>query len=258
MTAEAAPRRGPLAALVAELRPRQWTKNLIVFAALIFSANLGDGALVLHALAAFAIFCALSGANYLVNDIVDVERDRLHPVKCLRPIAAGQLGAGAAAASATALAAAALLAAAFLGWAFFVTAAGFLVLLLAYSFALKHVVIVDVMTIAAGFVLRVVAGAFAIAVPISPWIILCTALLALFLGLVKRRCELTAAEDPVTHRPILEHYTEGFLDAMIATITAATIVAYSLYTFFTHDGADSVSGTAARSGDATAAIPGSC
>jgi 4-hydroxybenzoate polyprenyltransferase len=230
--------RGPLAALVAELRPRQWTKNLIVFAALIFSTNVGKTDLLLRSLAAFVIFCALSGASYLINDVSDVERDRLHPKKRLRPLAAGEVGTRAAVVTAVAVATAALVASFFLGWAFFATAAGFFVLLLAYSFVLKDLVIIDAMTIAAGFVLRVVAGAFAIDVPISPWIILCTALLALFLGLVKRRYELVTIDDPVMHRSTLEHYSEDFLDAMISTIAAATIVAYSLYTFFTHEGTE--------------------
>jgi 4-hydroxybenzoate polyprenyltransferase len=243
--AEAAPRRGPLAALIVELRPRQWTKNLIVFAALIFSANIDDSDRFLRSLAAFAIFCGLSGASYLINDLTDLERDRLHPKKCLRPLAAGEVGKGAALATAVAVATAALAGSFFLGWAFFATAVGFFALLLAYSFVLKELVIIDAMTIAAGFVLRVVAGALAIDVPISPWIILCTALLALFLALVKRRYELVTVEDPLAHRPTLEHYSEDFLDAMIATITAATIVAYSLYTFFTHDGVGTATGDGA-------------
>ena len=136
------------------------------------------------------------------------------------------------------VAAAALVASAFLGLDVLIAAASFFALLLAYSFGLKHLVILDAMAIAAGFVLRVVAGGLAIDVPISPWIILCTALIALFLGLVKRRYELAGVEDPVTHRPTLEHYSEEFLDSMISTVAAATIVAYSLYTFFAHTAGD--------------------
>jgi 4-hydroxybenzoate polyprenyltransferase len=224
-----------VSAIVREVRPRQWTKNLIVFAALIFSGNAGDAGRVGRAALAFVAFCLLSGAVYLVNDIADANLDRLHPKKRLRPIAAGELGTRPAAAAAVAAAAAGLALAFFLGTGTLAAAAAFLALMLVYTFVLKHMVILDAMAIAAGFVLRVVAGAEAIAVPISPWIILCTALIALFLGLVKRRYELVTIEDPVTHRPILEHYSEEFLDTMIATLTAATIVAYSLYTFFVHD-----------------------
>lgn len=235
-------RRVPAAAVIAELRLRQWTKNLIVFAALIFSNNLGAGGRVALAAAAFGVFCGLSGAVYLINDSVDADRDRLHAKKRLRPIAAGELSVRAAVVTAVVIAAAALTAAAALGWPLFATAASFFVLLLAYSLVLKHLVILDTMTIAAGFVLRVVGGAVVIDVPISPWLILCTALVALFLGLVKRRSELAAVENPMDHRPILEHYSKDLLDSMISIVAAATIVAYSLYTFFTHDGGGAVTG----------------
>lgn len=222
-------------AVVTELRPRQWTKNLIVFAALVFSGNIGDPRRFGLASAAFGAFCLLSGAVYLLNDVADVARDRLHPVKRLRPVAAGVLGVGPAAAMAVVIAAAGLIAAAFIGRDVLLVAACFLVLQLAYTFALKRLVILDAMAIAGGFVLRVVAGAVAIDVVASPWIILCTGLLAMFLALIKRRSELTGDDDLTTHRPALAHYTEPFLDSMIATITSATIVAYSLYTFLAHE-----------------------
>jgi 4-hydroxybenzoate polyprenyltransferase len=229
---------GMLRALVREVRPRQWSKNLIVFAALIFSGNVGDAERLWRAALAFVVFCLLSGAAYLINDIADAGRDRLHPKKRFRPIAAGQLGTRPAAAMAAAIAACGLVLAFVLNTDTFITAASFFVLLLAYSFVIKSLVILDAMAIAAGFVLRVIAGATAIVVPISPWIILCTALIALFLGLVKRRYELVTIEDPVTHRPTLEHYSQDFLDTMISTLTAATIVAYSMYTFFVHDSSE--------------------
>jgi len=222
-------------AVVTELRPRQWTKNLIVFAALVFSGSVGDPRRFGLASAAFGAFCLLSGSVYLFNDVADVARDRLHPVKRLRPIAAGLLAARPAAAMAAAIAAAGLAAAAFIGRNVLLVAACFLVLQLAYTFALKRLVILDVMAIAGGFVLRVVAGAVAIGVVASPWIILCTGLLSMFLALIKRRCELTGDDDLTTHRPALAHYTETFLDSMISTITAATIVSYSLYTFLSHE-----------------------
>jgi 4-hydroxybenzoate polyprenyltransferase len=224
-----------LAAVVSELRPRQWTKNLIVYAALIFSGNVGDLHKLGLATAAVLVFCLLSGSAYLINDIVDVRRDRLHPVKSSRPIAAGVLGVKPAGAAAAAAAGVSLAAAAFVGSGLLVVAAGFFGLQLAYSLVIKRLVILDAMAIAGGFILRVVAGAIVIGVTVSPWIILCTGLLALFLALVKRRYELITVDEATTHRPALEHYTEGFLDSMISTLAAATIVTYSLYTFLAHE-----------------------
>ncbi len=183
------------------------------------------------ALAAFAVFCALSGAVYLLNDIADRERDRLHPTKRLRPIASGQLPAGRAATVAVVLIVLGLAAAWVIGRPFAGTAVAYVLLLAIYSVWLKHLVIADVLTVALGFVLRAVAGALAIGVVFSGWLVICTLLLALFLALGKRRHEyLTLGEDALRHRPILAEYSAGLLDQMIAVVTASTVTAYALYT----------------------------
>jgi 4-hydroxybenzoate polyprenyltransferase len=219
-----------LTAILVSLRPRQWVKNLFVFAGLIFAQKLFTPAAWI-AWAAFAIFCALSGAIYLLNDVADRERDRLHPTKRERPIAAGRLGAATAAAAAAVLIAASLAAAALLPRAFLVTAVAYVVLLVAYSAWLKHIVLVDVIVVASGFVLRAVAGAVAIRVEISGWLLICTILLALFLALGKRRYEyLALGGEAAEHRPILAEYSPALLDQMIAVVTASTVTAYALYT----------------------------
>ncbi len=219
-----------LAASVASLRPRQWVKNLFVFAGLIFSQNLFTP-LVWPALAAFAIFCALSGAIYVFNDVADLEQDRLHPTKRLRPIAAGALPRPAALTLGLVLLVGSLLAAFRLSVPFGLVALAYGVLLTAYSVWLKHMVILDVLTVAGGFVLRAVAGAEAIKVDISGWLVICTVLVALFLALGKRRHEyLTLQGMAAAHRPILAEYSEGFLDQMVAVVTASTVTAYALYT----------------------------
>ena len=219
-----------LKAIVVSMRPRQWVKNLFVLAGLVFSQRLFTGA-VWTALAAFAIFCALSGAIYLLNDVADRERDRLDPRKRVRPIAAGRLPVGVAVAAAAALVAAGLALAALLSRPFLVTALAYVVLLVAYSAWLKHVVIVDVIVVAGGFVLRAVAGAVVIAVEMSGWLLICTILLALFLALGKRRYEYLALDqDAARHRPILAEYSPALLDQMIAVVTASTVTAYALYT----------------------------
>jgi 4-hydroxybenzoate polyprenyltransferase len=183
------------------------------------------------ALAAFAVFCALSGAVYLLNDMVDRERDRLHPTKRLRPIASGRLSARRAATVAVVLILLALAGAGAIGPPFAVAAALYVLLLGAYSVWLKHLVIADVLAVALGFVLRAVAGALAIDVAISGWLVICTLLLALFLALGKRRHEyLTLGDDARRHRPILAEYSAGLLDQMIAVVTASTVTAYALYT----------------------------
>jgi 4-hydroxybenzoate polyprenyltransferase len=219
-----------LGAVLLSLRPRQWVKNLFVFAGVIFAQKLFTPALGL-ACAAFAIFCALSGAIYLLNDVADRERDRLDPRKRLRPIAAGRLGTGAAMAIATALIVLSLGAGALLPRAFLATAVAYVGLLVAYSAWLKHIVIVDVIVVASGFVLRAVAGAVAIDVEMSGWLLICTVLLALFLALGKRRYEyLALGGDAAAHRPILAEYSPALLDQMIAVVTASTVTAYALYT----------------------------
>ncbi len=219
-----------LTAIVLSLRPRQWVKNLFVFAAVIFSQKLFTPALW-RATEAFVIFCALSGAMYLVNDVVDRDRDRLHPRKRERPVAAGRLSPRAAVAAGVLLLVAALVAAAFLSRGLLLAAVGYVTLLTAYSLGLKHVVIVDVIVVACGFVLRAVAGAVAVDVEISGWLLICTVQIALFLALGKRRHEyLTLEGEAARHRPVLAEYSAGLLDQMIAVVTASTVTAYALYT----------------------------
>jgi 4-hydroxybenzoate polyprenyltransferase len=219
-----------LRAIVVSMRPRQWVKNLFVLAGLVFSQRLFTE-LAWTALAAFAVFCALSGAIYLLNDVADRERDRLDPRKRERPIATGRLPVGVAIAAAAALLAGGLVASALLNRPFLVAALAYAVLLIAYSAWLKHVVIVDVIVVASGFVLRAVAGAVVIDVEMSGWLLICTIQLALFLALGKRRYEyLVLATDAVHHRPILAEYSPALLDQMIAVVTASTVTAYALYT----------------------------
>lgn len=220
----------PALALLASLRPRQWVKNLFVFAGVIFSQQMLTP-LAWTALGAFAIFCGLSGAIYLFNDVADAERDRLHPSKRLRPIASGELSRTTAAIVGALLLAGCLAAAFRVGVAFGLVALGYGALLTAYSVWLKHIVILDVLTVAAGFVLRAVAGAVAVDAEISGWLLICTILIALFLALGKRRHEYRSlARDAAAHRPILAEYSESFLDQMISVVTASTVTAYALYT----------------------------
>jgi 4-hydroxybenzoate polyprenyltransferase len=218
-------------ALVTSLRPHQWTKNLLVLAPLGLSKHLFDPEPLLRSLSAFSLFCVLSGVVYLVNDVADVERDRLHPRKRLRPVASGALSPRAAILSAVVLAAGSLAAAVSLGWAFTAAAGAYLVLNLLYSFALKNVVIVDAICVSLGFVLRAVAGAVAIGVEFSDWLLICTILLALFLTLCKRRHEITSMnETAADHRRILSEYSPYLLDQMISVVTASCLTAYAVYT----------------------------
>jgi 4-hydroxybenzoate polyprenyltransferase len=226
----AAALRGTAGAVLASLRPQQWVKNLFVFAGLIFGHKLGTPA-VWPALAAFAIFCALSGAIYLFNDVADREKDRLHPQKRRRPIASGRLSVGGGLAAGLLLTVASLALGAMLSRGFLISALAYVALLITYSAWLKHLVIVDVLSVAMGFVLRAVAGALAIDVEISGWLLICTVLIALFLALGKRRHEyLTLAGEAAAHRPILAEYSAELLDQMIAVVTASTVTAYALYT----------------------------
>ena len=205
-------------------------KNLFVFAGLIFGQRLFTPA-VWTALEAFAIFCALSGAIYLLNDVADRDNDRLHPKKRERPIASGRLSARAAIGTALVLIVVGFGLSARLSAAFLATAVAYVALLTAYSAWLKHIVIVDVLVVAMGFVLRAVAGALAIEVEISGWLLICTILIALFLALGKRRHEYLALEgEAARHRPILAEYSAALLDQMIAVVTASTVTAYALYT----------------------------
>ncbi len=219
-----------LSAILVSLRPRQWIKNLFVFGGLVFSQNLFTPA-TWTATAGFLIFCALSGAIYLLNDVADRDKDRRHPEKRLRPIAAGRLAVGHALVTAAVLIVTGLAAAVWLSRPFALVALAYVLLLSAYSAWLKHLVIVDVLVVALGFVLRAAAGALVIDVAISGWLLICTVLLALFLALGKRRHEvLTLQADADRHRPILAEYSAPLLDQMIAVVTASTVTAYALYT----------------------------
>jgi len=217
--------------LIVSLRPHQWTKNLVVFAGLIFGQRLFDSTSVIKAVSAFVLFCLMSGVVYLVNDIVDRRSDQQHPIKQRRPIASGALPLPVAFAAVIILGAVSLAGAAALGGAFALTAGSYLGLQVLYSGLLKHVVIVDVLTIAVGFVLRAVGGAVAVDVEISHWLLVCTILLALFIALAKRRHEIVLLADGASeHRPILGEYSAYLLDQMIGVVTASTLIAYVFYT----------------------------
>jgi 4-hydroxybenzoate polyprenyltransferase len=217
--------------LLISVRPGQWTKNLLVFAGLLFGRRLLDPVAVADALGAFGVFCGLSSAVYLINDIADRESDRSHPLKARRPIASGALSVAAATAAAAAILSAAALGAVSLGRWFTSVAIAYVLLQALYSGWLKHIVIIDVLTLAIGFVLRAVAGAVAVNVEISHWLLVCTVLLALFVALAKRRHEIVLlAGDAPAHRPILGEYSPYLLDQMIAVVTASTLIAYIFYT----------------------------
>lgn len=226
-------RRGPILALLVSLRPKQWTKNLLLFAGLLFTLDQHHSARqVQHAALGFVLFCLLSGVVYLVNDLADREGDRRHPKKRRRPIAAGELAPPLAVAAALALGVLGLVGSFALGPRFAAAALLYSALTFAYSFRLKHVVLLDVLTLAAGFVLRAMAGAFAVGVSISGWLILCTLMLALFLGLVKRRAELLSTQQSGTvgTRRILEEYSPAMLDQMLVIVASVCLMSYALYT----------------------------
>ena len=217
--------------LLFSLRPEQWTKNLLVFAALIFAERLFDPAAFGAAFAAFAIFCGLASAAYLFNDVADRDSDRQHPLKSRRPIASGDLSVTAALSTAAVLGAMSVGGAFLVGTRLGLVAAAYLLLMGLYSGPLKHIVILDVLTIAIGFVLRAVAGAVAINVVISHWLLVCTILLALFISFAKRRHELVLlADGAMSHRPILGEYSPYLLDQMIAIVAACTLISYVFYT----------------------------
>jgi 4-hydroxybenzoate polyprenyltransferase len=217
--------------LIASLRPQQWTKNLVVFAALGFSKHLFDPVPLQRATLAFVVFCGLSGVVYLINDLADLERDRLHPTKRLRPLASGAIAPATARAFALVLGVACLAAAFAMGRGFLACAVAYLCLNLLYSFRLKEVVILDVLSVSLGFVLRAVAGALAISVLISEWLLICTVLLALFMSLAKRRHEIVSLSgSAASHRSILAEYSPYLLDQMISVVTASCLTAYAFYT----------------------------
>lgn len=224
--------------LIKTMRPDQWTKNLVLFAGLLFAGGLGTRTLVVHATWGFLAFCGLSGATYIFNDLMDVRRDREHPVKKLRPLASGKLSIGVAAAAAVVLAALALAWAYRLHPSFGFVATGYLVLQLLYSLALRRMVVLDVMAIAVGFVLRAVGSVEVLRGPapdteLSPWLLVCTFFLALFLALAKRRHEVLAlGTDAGRHRAVLEHYPPALIDSLFGVVTASTVVSYSIYTIW--------------------------
>jgi 4-hydroxybenzoate polyprenyltransferase len=222
--------RSAAALLLTSLRPEQWSKNLIVFAAALFGGQLTNPGAIAAAGATFVIFCALSGAVYLFNDVADQEADRRHPLKRERPIASGALAPAVAMTVGAVLGLGAVAVAAVMHPLLAMAAGAYFALLLSYSFLLKHLVIIDALTIAGGFVLRAAAGAVAVAVPISHWLLVCTTLLALFLSFSKRRYELTLLAGGATdHRRILHEYSPYLLDQMISVVTASTLVAYAVY-----------------------------
>jgi 4-hydroxybenzoate polyprenyltransferase len=217
--------------ILLSMRPAHWVKNLVVFAALIFAQVYMVPGKVWLAVLTFCAFSLGTSSVYLVNDIFDRENDKKHPLKSLRPVASGALGVPTAAAVAVVCLIVALGITSYINTLTLATLAAYIILNFAYSTFLKHVVIIDVMAIAAGFVLRAVAGGFAIEVPISAWLLVCTTLLALFLGFGKRRHELGLLSDSaIEHRKSLEHYSTPFLDQMISVVTASTVVAYAFYT----------------------------
>jgi 4-hydroxybenzoate polyprenyltransferase len=219
-------------AILRSLRPKQWTKNLLVFAGLMFTYNLLNPGMLGRVMLAFVAFCMLSSAGYIWNDLRDVAADRLHPIKRRRPIAAGLVPPWLAAIIALALGVGGLALAYALGTSFLLVASLYLLLTASYSIWLKHLVLIDVFGISAGFVLRAVGGAVVIGVPVSPWLYVCTVLVSLFLGLGKRRNELELLEtDAAGHRKNLEQYSLELVDQLILIVAAVTIMAYSLYTF---------------------------
>lgn len=219
--------------LLKTMRPKQWTKNVFVFAALAFDEKILNPHYLSCTVVGFILFCLISGVVYTINDLADIEKDRRHPTKRHRPLPSGELSPRFALTAAIIIGAGALIGAVLLNPALAMILAGYLLLQIGYSFYLKHIVLLDVMAIAAGFVLRVGAGVPLVdAERFSPWLYICTTLLALFLGLGKRRGELVLLKgEAVNHRAILASYTVPLLDHLISSITASTILAYALYTF---------------------------
>jgi len=223
----------PIIPLLRALRPKQWTKNGVLFAGLVGVGRLFDGRSFLRAGIGFLIFCALAGVVYLVNDIADIERDRAHPRKRFRPIASGALPIPWAVGSAITLAVAGLAAAFWLAPPFAAFGAGYMAVMFAYSAGLKNLVLLDVFAIAAGFVIRAAAGAAVVRASLSPWLLVCAALLSLFLALAKRRHELLLlGANAGAYRQTLNEYSPELLEELISVVTSSTVVAYSLYTFF--------------------------
>lgn len=217
--------------IIKSMRPRQWIKNAFVLIPLIFGQKFSDYPSILLSLEAVAIFCLLSGAVYLINDVIDLSADRKHPVKRQRPIAAGLISPGFAIATAILILSLSLISGLFMGKGFLIVLVVYLTIQIAYIFFLKEKVILDIFCISSGFFLRVIAGAVAIHVDISQWLIICTISISMFLSLAKRRNELTllGVEDAENHRKVLSDYSPYLLDQMIGIITATTLLSYMLY-----------------------------
>lgn len=218
--------------LFKSLRPQQWTKNFFVFAGIVFSLQFFEIALLLKVVYAFVIFCMLSSAIYLINDVRDISGDRKHPKKKFRPIASGQVSIQVALGLALVFLIIAIPVSFYLDFSFALIAVAYIVLMVFYTFLLREVVILDVFSIAAGFVLRAIAGVVVIGVELSPWLIICTILLALFIALGKRRHELITLTEAAGHRKILDEYSPQLLDQLISITAGSTIVAYALYTLW--------------------------
>src|SRR6478672_4918473 len=225
------PRRSPLRAAIKTGRPQEWIKNVFVFAGLLFSGKFNQPHDVFEAFLTFVAFCLISSAGYFVNDLIDVDLDRKHPKKRFRPLAARELSEGAAKAIAPALAVVAVAIAFTVNWQVGLMAVGYGVAQMAYSLGLKQIVIIDVMTLAGLFILRVAAGASAVEAHASEWLILCTGMIAMFLGFTKRRQEaVSELHQGTSSRPVLEHYSLPFLDQMVSLVTTGTVISYAIYT----------------------------
>lgn len=223
--------------ILASMRPKQWTKNLVVFAGLIFSQNFSDAGLLLRSVEAFLVFCLLSGVIYLINDVADAEKDQHHPTKRTRPLASGVLKKSTAAVVAAVLTVVGLFFAQRLGSGFLVVACLFAALNLIYSFGLKRVVLLDVASISLSFVLRAIGGVEALrgvdpAIAISPWLLICTLFLSLLLAFCKRRHELVNIEDAANHRESLQEYSPALLDQLVGISASGSVLSYSIYTIW--------------------------
>lgn len=225
-----------IAQLIYSMRPKQWYKNLVIFIGLVFSLNFLNLGAWIDVLGAFIIFCALSGSIYIINDIIDVEKDKNHPLKRLRPLASGELELSHGLFFAITFILLSMTASYFINLPFFLITLNFFLLILVYSLFLKNYLIIDIIVISSGFVLRAIAGCLAISVLVSPWLIICTFLIALFLALGKRRHELIVmGGEAKNHRKILGEYSPEMLEQMINITTSILLMSYSLYTFFSNN-----------------------
>jgi len=222
--------------IIMSMRPKQWYKNFVLFAGIIYSVNLFHIYMWITVFFSFIIFCMLSGSEYIINDIMDKERDRIHPKKCNRPIASGKLRISHALIFVAFMLSAALVGAYLINTQFLEISLAYFILIIFYSSFLKHIAIVDVLTISVGFVLRAIAGCVAIRVSVSSWLIMCAFLVALFLALGKRRHELILLENGATsHQKVLNNFSTEMLEKMTTIATSTLIMSYSLYTFLTNN-----------------------